>query len=115
VTSEVTDVAVYAWPGLKNFTKLIDGIRQRTGTNVMTLRERCGEKLHELHSLSRSPLNRERQIDVLLEFIVSEQGRAADPRLERALPLVLYFKDDKERDGFIKATAQQLGWRSKKV
>ena len=61
---------------------------------MTTLRYRCKEVLNKI----RYGL---RPIDTLLEFVISEQGRAADNRLEEALPLCLYFISDKDRDEFI--------------
>lgn len=73
----------------------------------MTLRERCDGLLRELSRTdgSRRPheLTREMKIDAIESFFIAEQGRLADHRLERAVPLCLYFDNDQDRREFIEA------------
>lgn len=40
-------------------------------------------------------------VDDLMAFVLSEKGRSADDALTEALPLVLYFGNDTDRDEFI--------------
>lgn len=65
----------------------------------MTLRDRCKAILDKM---ARDGMLRQNSpVDTLIEFVISEQGRAADSRLEEALPLCLYFETNEERDEFI--------------
>lgn len=67
----------------------------------MRLRDRCKA------FLSTAQANRiMRQgdpVEELVAFVTSETGRTADKALDKALPLVLYFKTDADRDEFIAA------------
>ncbi|MBS4017471.1 MAG: hypothetical protein KGZ68_04455 [Dechloromonas sp.] len=59
---------------------------------MATLRDRCQAFLEEKPHCSA---------DELVAFVVSEKGRAASPKLDRALPLCLYFPNDDDRNDFI--------------
>ncbi len=65
----------------------------------MTLRDRCKKILDKL--AMDAMLRQNSPVDTLLEFVVSEQGRTADSRLDEALPLCLYFATDADREEFI--------------
>jgi hypothetical protein len=65
----------------------------------MSLRDRCKKVLDKM--AMDGMLRQNSPVDTLLEFVISEQGRAADSRLEETLPLCLYFTSDEERDEFI--------------
>ncbi len=65
----------------------------------MTLRDRCKEFYQKAQ---RDAMMRQGSpVDDLMAFVMAEQGRTADKSLKDALPLVLYFADDAERDEFI--------------
>lgn len=68
-----------------------------------TLRDRCQAFLSQLRN--DAMLRQGSPVEDLIAFVIAEQGRAADHRLEDALPLCLYFADDKGRDEFIAAVA----------
>lgn len=80
----------------------------------MTLRERCK---NFLGVMQRNQIMRQGSpVDDLLEFVVSEQGRAADKSLEETLPLVLYFGTEEDREEFVQLVmAAKPGMRAKKV
>jgi hypothetical protein len=66
-----------------------------------TLRERCKKLLSKIQM--DAILRQGNSIDDLVAFVQSEQGRSADARLENTLSVILYFPDEKEREGFIAA------------
>lgn len=78
----------------------------------MNLRDRCKEFLS---TLKRNAMLRQNDpVDDLVAFVVTETGRTADTRLETSLPLVLYFKDDADREGFIELVQEakpNMTWR----
>lgn len=64
-----------------------------------SLRVRCQALADKLHR--DAMLRQNSAADSILEFVLAEEGRRADPRLAASLPLVLYFKDDQDRDEFV--------------
>lgn len=77
----------------------------------MPLRDRCLKFLRNIDN-SRRPL-----VDVLMEFVIAENGRAAgNGKLDEQLPLCLYFSSDAERDDFIRMVGQlHPYWNTHKV
>ncbi len=72
----------------------------------MTLRDRCKEFYQ---SLTRNAMLRQGSpVDDLMAFVIAEQGRAADHRLEDTLPLCLYFANKEDRDGFIASVREAM-------
>lgn len=66
-----------------------------------TLRDRCKEVYQKLQ---RDGILRQGDpVQTILEFVLSETGRAADAQLEQSLPLVLYFATDADRNHFVEA------------
>jgi hypothetical protein len=65
----------------------------------MTLRDRCKEFYQTMQT--NAMLRQGSPVDDLVAFVMSEYGRAADKSLADALPLVLYFGDQKDRDEFM--------------
>lgn len=65
----------------------------------MTLRDRC--RAFYQKSRQDAMLRQNNPVDELVNFVVSEIGRAADPRLEDSLPLCLYFQSEQDRKEFI--------------
>jgi hypothetical protein len=59
---------------------------------VSTLRDRC-QQFRERYPAPG--------ILELLEFVMCERGRSAAPELDGALPLVLYFETDADRQEFV--------------
>jgi hypothetical protein len=52
----------------------------------------------------------------LIAFVCAENGRKADPRLDKSLPLVLYFDNDEDRDEFIQAVlTEKPNWTTRKI
>lgn len=66
---------------------------------MKSLRDRCAEFLSEMRT--NAMLRQGSAVDDLIAFVIAEQGRKADRRLEQSLPLVLYFADNAARDEFI--------------
>lgn len=64
-----------------------------------SLRERCREFYGRL---SRDAMLRQGDpVETIVAFVVSEQGRAADNRLDSTLPLCLYFATPEDRREFV--------------
>lgn len=70
----------------------------------MTLRNRC--KAFYQKSRQDAMLRQNNPVDELVNFVVSEIGRAADTRLEESLPLCLYFASKQDREEFIAAVRE---------
>ena len=71
---------------------------------MSALRDRC-KKFYQ--SLSQDAILRQGSpVDAIVEFVQSEVGRKADPRLERSQALVLYFADDRDREEFLEVVRQ---------
>ena len=69
-----------------------------------TLRERCKAMYQQM---TRNAILRQGSpVDDLLAFVVAENGRAADERLDPTLPLVVYFTNDADREEFIAAVRE---------
>lgn len=66
---------------------------------MSTLKERCSAILKQI--TKDAILRQGSSVETLMEFVIAETGRRADPRLEPTLPLVLYFGNAKDRDDFI--------------
>jgi hypothetical protein len=67
----------------------------------MGLRDRCKELYQKM---SRDAILRQGSpVDDLIAFVIAETGRTADLRLEKSLPLCLYFNNDQDREDFIAA------------
>lgn len=66
-----------------------------------TLRDRC--KAFYQKAQRDAMLRQNSPVDELLNFVVSEIGRAADSRLESSLPLCLYFNTEEDRAEFVAA------------
>jgi len=63
------------------------------------LRQRCGEFYQRL---SRDAMLRQGDpVQSILEFVVAETGRKAEPALKDTLPLCLYFRNAEEREAFV--------------
>lgn len=70
----------------------------------MSLRDRCREIANKLQ---RDAILRQNDpVQTILEFVVAEIGRSADPSLEDSLPLVLYFQTPADRDEFVAAVKE---------
>ena len=65
----------------------------------MTLRDRCKQFYQQAQT--NAMLRQGSPVDDLMAFVMSEQGRAADKSLENTRPLILYFGNDEDRDGFM--------------
>ena len=66
---------------------------------MSTLRERC-QSVHA--TMTRDAILRQgNPIETLEAFVIAERGRAADPVLDEAFPLCLYFADETSRDEFV--------------
>lgn len=61
-----------------------------------SLRLRCHEMLLDLRSEDW-----DEALSCLIAFVIAERGRAADTRLDKTLPVCLYFANDKDRNDFI--------------
>lgn len=71
-------------------------------TSVLpSLRERCKAIYQKMQQ--DAILRQGNPVDDLLAFVVAEIGRSADPRLDKTLPLVVYFGEDRDREEFIAA------------
>lgn len=70
---------------------------------MTTLRERCekfaAENFEDREFVDIAP----ERIDALQAFVLAERGRAADPKLEGSLPLVMYCGDEASRQKLIDA------------
>lgn len=71
---------------------------------MKTLRQRCQEIAGKIST--DGILRQGNPVDTIMEFVLAETGRKASPKLKESLPLVLYFKDDAERDEFIELFRQ---------
>ena len=67
----------------------------------MTLRDRCRAVYQKMQT--DAVLQRGDPWEYLVEFVTSEVGRAADESLRDALSLVLYFRDEADREEFTAA------------
>ena len=67
--------------------------------DILRLRDRCQKVYDKIRS--DAMLRQGSPADSLVEFVISERGRAADPALDQALPLVLYFGTPEDRDEFM--------------
>lgn len=67
----------------------------------MTLRDRCKQFYQKAQQ--DAMLRQGSPVDDLMAFVMSEQGRAADKSLKDTLPLVLYFGNEEDREGFMAA------------
>jgi hypothetical protein len=67
----------------------------------MGLRERC--KAFYQKAQQDAMLRQNSPVDELVNFVVSEIGRAADERLNDSLPLCLYFHSKEDREEFVAA------------
>lgn len=63
------------------------------------LRERCKAMYQKMQR--DAMLRRGSPVDDLTAFVVAETGRAADSRLDKTLPLCLYFGNEQDREEFI--------------
>lgn len=70
----------------------------------MPLRERCKEMIDKLSQ--NAILRQGSPVDDLMAFVLAEQGRTADYRLEETMPLILYFEDEAGRADFIKVVRE---------
>lgn len=78
------------------------------------LRDRC-KALNDKLQLD-AILRQGSPVDTILEFVVSEIGRAAYASLENSLPLCLYFNTSAEREEFVAAVlAVKPNMRTKRV
>jgi hypothetical protein len=78
------------------------------------LRERCKAMYQKMQQ--DAVLRQGSPVDDLVEFVVSEIGRAADDALSDTLPLCLYFTDEESRGEFIAVfQAAKPNARAKKV
>lgn len=68
---------------------------------MANLRDRCKEFYQRMQR--DAMLRQGSPVDDLMAFVMSENGRAADPRLERCQALVMYFEDDEGREDMIRA------------
>lgn len=68
------------------------------------LRSRCFNFLVEIDI--DGMLDGKYPTDELLEFVVAETGRSAEPKLDKTLPLVCYFASDEDREEFIAAVLE---------
>ena len=67
----------------------------------MSLHERCRKVLNKIER--DAMLRQNDPISTLIEFVVAEQGRSADRKLEETLPLCLYFTTSTDREEFVQA------------
>lgn len=65
----------------------------------MSLRDRCKQIVTKMKQ--DAILRQGSSVDTLLEFVLSEIGRSADPSLDKTLPLCLYFATEQDREEFI--------------
>lgn len=81
---------------------------------MSTLKDRCRDfiRVASINAI----LRQHDPVEELTAFVIAEQGRAADPRLESYLPLCLYFESDTDRADFISAIhAAKPGMSYRKV
>ena len=64
-----------------------------------SLRERC--KAFYQRQTRDAILRQDDPVETLVAFVISEQGRTADNRLDSMLPLCLYFPTAEDRREFI--------------
>ena len=70
----------------------------------MSLRDRC---LQFYQKAQRDAMLRQNSpVDELVNFVVSEIGRAAYERLDDSLPLCLYFASEQDRAEFVVAVQE---------
>ena len=69
-----------------------------------TLRERCKAMYQQMQQ--NAILRQGSPVDDLMAFVMAENGRSADERLDPTLPLVLYFGNEADRDEFIAAVRE---------
>lgn len=68
-----------------------------------------------IEKLSGEPLEYYK-VEDLMAFVIAERGRTADLRLEKSLPVCLYFPSEKDRDEFITLVHEiKPNWISKKL
>ncbi len=79
---------------------------------MSTLRQRCVQFIERKTHPADDPVD---LVDDLMAFVLAEEGRAADPRLQESLPLVLYCGDEESREAVIAAFASRPGVRSRKM
>jgi len=81
----------------------------------MTLRDRCAAFLDRMSR--RAVMRVGSPVDLLVDFVVSENGRAgADGLLEEKLPVCLYFDNQEDREAFVEAArAAMPGARIRKI
>jgi len=65
----------------------------------MSLRDRCREFLSQ--QTRNAILRQGDPVEELVAFVVSEQGRSADPKLENTLPACCYFATTEDREEFV--------------
>ena len=74
---------------------------------MATLRERC--KAFYQQQSRNAILRQGDPVEDLVAFVVAENGRkAADPVLDDALPLCLYFTNHDDREEFVAAVRQSF-------
>lgn len=71
---------------------------------MTTLRDRCKAFIQK--AAQDAILRQNSPVDELVNFVVSEIGRAADHSLEDCLPLCLYFSTDEDRKEFVAAVQE---------
>jgi hypothetical protein len=69
-----------------------------------SLRERCKEFYQRMGQ--NAMMRQGDPVDDLVAFVLAERGRAADERLDDALPLCLYFGSKADRDEFVAAVRE---------
>lgn len=68
------------------------------------LRTRCARILATIRQ--DAMLRQGSPVETLMGFVLAERGKAADPRLEGLLPVVLYFVDEASREEFMSASTR---------
>lgn len=85
----------------------------------MTLRDRCKAVLAKISQGGFERQGRhvdESPVDTLVDFVCAEVGRTADPKLDQALPLVLYFGNEADREEFIAMVRDvKPTWTTRKI
>lgn len=80
---------------------------------MKTLLDRCRDFMAP-YRVGMEPAD-DRDAQKLIDFVCVEVGRAADPRLDQSLPLVLYFDNDGDRQAMIEAVqAEKPNWKWRK-
>lgn len=74
------------------------------GNETPALRERCRKWLDK--RTMNAILRVGNELDDLVAFVIAERGKTADPELDGALPLCLYFQTDEDRKEFIAAVRE---------